>query len=191
MRITKKRALSLLIVLVLVISLVVWGLLSPKSLQLLGEERYEEMKARERPPWLMYYETIETNYGSLKILIAIYSYTEVPGFFQKHQGSPILTQILIGKLSENITNPLITGFTITIDRSISSVKEKSQYFESDLPRWWNMGDHIIVKFNLVETSEPPLNSTLTLEVTYKLYALMPIGYIPLQELIHQFVLTVK
>ena len=182
-RITRKRALFLLIV--LVISLVVWELLSPESLRLLEEERYEEMKVSG--DWLMDYETIETNYGSLRILIAILP-AEVPGWLTR--GSPMLTKILIGKLLENITNPLITGFTITI----LGVKEESQYFELlkfSYEWWWNMGDHIVAISSLVKDSEPPLNSTLTIEVTYKLYALMPIGYIPLQELIHQFVLTVK
>lgn len=196
------KALSIFLVIVIIgVSLGVWEIRSPKGIQPVEEETYEYIEGRTNPPFLVEYKTIDTRYGSLKLLLAMLSYTQLPGKIQRNYNlgqtepdasSTFHDRLRIGKVSENITNPLVTGFTL----KIVDVKLETQLDFTLRPMvknetWWNMGDHIEAILFVTMNSEPSLNETMTYEVTYKLYALMPIGYIPLQTLTHKITLITK
>ncbi|MCS7364574.1 MAG: hypothetical protein NDF54_03960 [archaeon GB-1867-035] len=172
----KRRTIFVIILLIFLMSL--WHYTSPRPLSLLSEKTlyiisWERNVANE--PWLIENRTINTIFGSVEILIGI-----VPDYWHEELLSEEFWgfDILIGKLREEIANPLIRGFTIKV---LSLEIGENDYFVLHQygSRYGN--DGVTTRFFLRVVSQPPLNVTIPIKITYQLYALLPLGFIPLQS----------
>ncbi|MCS7385158.1 MAG: hypothetical protein NDF55_00265 [archaeon GB-1867-005] len=138
-------------------------------------------------PWYFEYKTINTYAGSLRLILGIH-----PGYINASklvQGSLYLYTIVLGKVSENISLPIVTGFTI----EIIDVTCNDVYFIIECPTnyWWNMDDHILLKIYLIKSENPPKEHILPITIKFKIYALMPIGYLPIQTIQHTIHLKIN
>ncbi len=172
----RRRTIFVIVLLIFLVSL--WHFTSPKPLSLLSNKTlyvisWERNVANE--PWLIKNRTINTIFGSVEILIGI-----VPDYWHEE----LLREefwgfdILIGKLHEEIANPLIKSFTIKV---LSLEIGENNYFALYQYESHYGNDSITIRFFLHVISQPPLNVTIPIKITYQLNALLPLGFIPLQS----------
>ncbi|MCS7365825.1 MAG: hypothetical protein NDF54_10345 [archaeon GB-1867-035] len=171
----------------LMVFLFLWGYYSPRSLNAMGEDTFDRLLEIDSfYPWYFEYRTFETYAGSLKLVLGVH-----PGYINSSklvQGSPYLCTLVIGKVSENISLPIVTSFTI----KIIGITCNDRYFSIGYPSdyWWNMGDHILLRIYLTKCGVPPENYTLPLTIKFEVYALLPLGYLPIGTIEHEIYLKV-
>ncbi|MCS7386948.1 MAG: hypothetical protein NDF55_09530 [archaeon GB-1867-005] len=182
-----KKFFFIFIIFLFISSIFIYNYFSPKKLNTIEENTVNKLlEMNSTYPWHFEYILIKSNFGSLKLLVGIHPiYVNAS---KLAQGVPHLFKIIIGKISENITIPIITGFTIEIIDLICFDKYFTIFNIGDY--WWNMGDHIIINMHLVKYQIPPKNYVLTITLRFRIYALMFVGYFPLQTVEYKINLRV-
>ncbi|GEM_PF-1940959 len=188
MKTTVKLAILIFLVVLIGLPMITINIYAPKSLGIIKKDTIEKLlNMNSSYPWHFEYKIIKTYVGSLKLIWGIH-----PGYINASrlvQGSPYLYTIVIGKVFENISLPIVTGFTIEVVDVVCS----DRYFSIGYPTdyWWNIGDHILMKILLVKCGNPPEGYILTIRVRFKVYALMFAGYFPVQVIEHEIRLKVE